>query len=346
MSITAVVNQKGGVGKTTVALGLASTLGARGRRVLVVDLDPQANATTGLGVWDAEATIGSALLADVAGSARAAVHDSSWQMAAGAARPSVVASSPALAQVEHQLVSDVIGAQDRLSVALRGVVEEYDEVLIDCPPSLGLLTVNALFTADRVLVVTEPAAWSADGVEQILRNVERIAQRRGGVPVLAGIVVNRLGRTRDAAYWADELRSTHPDLALGAVIRLRAAVAEAAAQSLPVHALSRSGADDAVAEFEALTAALFGPALHGSGPYEAPKPVVAAPGPEAAHQEPDAPEPEGREPEPDRQQPAPLDVTVPASEIDLTSALAGGPRPFGHVAGPVPTPTADGGLPR
>lgn len=255
--MTALVNQKGGVGKTTVALGLASALSARGARVLVVDLDPQANATSGMGVWEPTATIDVALLADRSGSAASAVHPSGWQPLDGTEAPSVVASSPSLAQVEHQLVSDVIGAQDRLSVALHGVLDEFDEVLIDCPPSLGLLTVNALFCADRVLVVTEPAAWSSDGVEQILRNVERISQRRGGVPSVAGIVINRLARTRDAAYWAEELRSAHRDLVLSTAIRLRAAVTEAAAQSLPMHAMARSGSEEAIGEFESLAAELF-----------------------------------------------------------------------------------------
>src|SRR5690606_42100824 len=105
---------------------------------------------------------------------------------------------------------DVIGAQDRLALALSGVADDYDEVLVDCPPSLGLLTVNALFAADRVVVVAEPAAWSSDGVDQILRNVTRIAERRSGRPELAGIVVNRLGRTRDASHWAAQLSEAHP----------------------------------------------------------------------------------------------------------------------------------------
>ncbi len=257
MSITAVVNQKGGVGKTTVALGLTAALAADGCRVLVVDLDPQANATTGLGVWEAERTIDQVLVADRPGSAGEAVVDAGWPADTLAVLPSVIPSSPGLAQVEHQLVSDVIGAQDRLASAIEGLAARYDEVLIDCPPSLGLLTVNALFAAERVIVVTEPAAWSSDGVEQILRNVGRIAQRRGGSPELAGIVINRLGRTRDACYWATELGRTHPGLVMEPAVRLRAAVAEAAAQSVPLQAMTRSGASEAVAEFEALAAMIY-----------------------------------------------------------------------------------------
>lgn len=255
MGVTAVVNQKGGVGKTTVTLGLAAAAAAAGRRVLVIDLDPQANATTGLGVWDASRTVDHALESEAAGSLADVVRVAGWEPNDGVT-VDVAPSSPRLAQREHQLAMDVIGAQDRLAVSAEGLVERYDEVLVDCPPSLGLLTVNALFAADRVLIVAEPAAWSADGVEQILRNIERIAERRGGRPEVAGIVVNRLGRTRDANYWDGQLRELHPGRTLSPAIRLRAAVAEAAAQSTPVHALTRDGASEAAAEFDALAAAL------------------------------------------------------------------------------------------
>jgi chromosome partitioning protein len=252
MAVTAVVNQKGGVGKTTVALGLAAASAARGRRVLVVDLDPQANATTGLGTFDASPTIDDALDGESPGSLSRVIRASTWTFDAGLRPPDLAPSAPGLAQREHQMATDVIGAQDRLEVALGEVPSRYDDVLIDCPPSLGLLTVNALFAADRVLIVAEPAAWSLDGVEQILRNVGRIADRRNGRPVVAGIVVNRLARTRDAAYWHAQLRDQHPGLMLDPPVRLRAAVAEAAAQSLPVHALSRDGAAEAASEFDRL----------------------------------------------------------------------------------------------
>jgi chromosome partitioning protein len=124
-------------------------------------------------------------------------------------------------------------------------------VLIDCPPSLGLLTVNALVAANAVLVVTEPAAWAADGVEQMRRTVSRVRDLRRPDLRLAGVVVNRLGRTRDARYWHEQLVEEFGELALGP-IRQRAAIAEAAAQSLPLSALHRSGIDDALTDFDSV----------------------------------------------------------------------------------------------
>jgi chromosome partitioning protein len=287
MGVTAVVNQKGGVGKTTVTLGLAAAAAADRRRVLVVDLDPQANSTTGLGVWDAERTVDHALEAESPGALRGVIRRSGWATDGALAAVDVAPSSPRLAQREHQLAMDVIGAQDRLAVALQGVSEDYDEVIVDCPPSLGLLTVNALFAADRVLIVAEPAAWSSDGVEQILRNVGRISERRDGRPAVAGIVVNRLGRTRDAAYWDAQLRELHPELVVDPSVRLRAAVAEAAAQSTPVHSLTRDGAAEAAAEFDALARVLglvTAPAPEPSDPSAAvpPQPAPAQPAPSSA----------------------------------------------------------------
>ncbi|MED5599888.1 MAG: AAA family ATPase [Actinomycetota bacterium] len=253
MVAVAVVNQKGGVGKTTVVLGLASAASAGGVATLVVDLDPQGNATTGLGVFESGPGIEQVLTEDNPGGLAAVERESAWSGDVGLP-PRLVPSSPGLAVLESQLASDPLGAQGRLAMALgNGAGSDHPLVLIDCPPSLGLLTVNALFAADLVLVVTEPGAWAVDGVARMLQTVERIRLRRSdGSPGLVGIAVNRLGRTRDGRYWSEQLEEAYPGRCLPP-IRLRAAVAEAAAHSLPIHALGRRpGAAEAAAEFEVL----------------------------------------------------------------------------------------------
>ena len=256
-----------------MSLGLASAAARADRRVLVVDLDPQANATTGLGVWEPPATVDRALETDRPGVLQDVITRAGWPADVGRT-PDVVPSSPTLAAREPQLVVDPIGAQDRLQVAMKGV--DYDLVVIDCPPSLGLLTVNALFAADRALIVTEPAAWASDGVQQVLRTVERIAQRRNGGLGIAGIAVNRLGRTRDARYWYEQLVEQYPGL-VHPPVHLRAAIAEAAAQSLPIHGLgNRSGAPEAAAEFDALLASILPTETFSDGAKDAVRPATLA----------------------------------------------------------------------
>lgn len=262
MPIVAVVNQKGGVGKTTVTLGLASAAAQRGKSVLVVDLDPQANATSGLGIWEPATTVDVALEADRPGAARALAVHTAW-MFEGGSTPDVLASTPALSTREPQLANDPVGAQDRLQLALED--HGYDLVVIDCPPSLGLLTINGLFAADRALIVTEPGAWASDGVANVQLTISRIAARRGGRPHVAGIAVNRLGRTRDAHYWHTMLLEQYGDQVF-APIHLRAAVAEASAQSLPIHGLgNRQGASDAAQEFDTLLDAVVPEVARSSG---------------------------------------------------------------------------------
>lgn len=253
MTTLAVVNQKGGVGKTTVALGIAEAASASGLSVLVVDLDPQSNASAGLGVWNASPDIDSVLADPAPGAALAAVTDARWPPDGPC--PQLVPGSYALASREPQMAADPVGAQDRLRIGLAGA--NHDLVLIDCPPSLGLLCINGLFAADRALVVTEPAAWAADGVDLMRSTVSRVAHRQG-TPTIAGVVPNRVGRTRDNDYWVQQLAERFGAELLPPIPH-RAAIAEASGQSLPLRALGRRpGAPEAVQAFDELWADMHG----------------------------------------------------------------------------------------
>ena len=230
----AIVNQKGGVGKTSVTLGLASSAAKKNLETLIVDLDPQGNATTGLGVFEPAKGVVDVLEDDFFGGINEIAERSNWPSDCGRV-PYIAASTPTLSICEPRLATDPLGAQNRLSLSFEN--SKWPLIIVDCPPSLGLLTVNALFAVDVTLVVTEPGAWSVDGV--------------------ARIAVNRLGRTRDDSYWNSKLEEVYSDFPLPK-IHLRTAIAEASAQSLPIHGLgNRSGAAEAAAEFDELLTLLL-----------------------------------------------------------------------------------------
>ncbi|MBO59510.1 MAG: AAA family ATPase [Actinomycetota bacterium] len=255
MTSIAIVNQKGGVGKTSVTLGLASSAARKGLKTLIVDLDPQGNATTGLGVFEPSRGVVNILEEEIVGGISEFSEIANWPSSCGQV-PFLAASTPDLSVCEPRLATDPLGAQNRLSLSLEGA--NWPLVIVDCPPSLGLLTVNALFAVDSTLVVTEPGAWSVDGVARMIQTIEKIQTRRiDAKPKIAGIAVNRLGRTRDDSYWNEKLEEAYSAYQLPK-IHLRTALAEASAQSLPIHGLgNRPGAAEAAAEFDQLLTLLL-----------------------------------------------------------------------------------------
>ncbi len=194
-------NQKGGVGKTTTAVNLGAGLAELGYRVLVVDLDPQGNATTGLGIEMAslEYSMYDVLLRDVP--MEDCIEPTSVR------NLFVAPSNLDLAGAEIELVP-VMSRELRLRAAVADIREDFDYVLIDCPPSLGLLTVNALAGAQEVLVPIQCEYYALEGLGQLLQNVEMVQKNLNpGLEVSAIVLVMFDGRTKLAGQVADDVRA-------------------------------------------------------------------------------------------------------------------------------------------
>jgi chromosome partitioning protein len=222
--VYAFANQKGGVGKTTTAVNLAACLAEAGERSLVVDLDPQANATSGLGMR-ANGTSSYDLL-DGAPLA---------ELAKPTAFPNLflVPSKPELAGAAVELSQRADGERF-LADALAGA-NEFDFVLLDCPPSLGPLTVNALAAADRVVVPVQAEYYALEGLAQLMQSINLIKARLNPKLAVAGVLITMSdGRTRLAAEVEAEVRRHFGDLVFATVVPRSVRVAEAPSHGLPV----------------------------------------------------------------------------------------------------------------
>ena len=202
--IIAVVNQKGGVGKTTVVLALAALLADLGKKVLVVDLDPQGSASKGLGLRHARITVNDVIYSNSRGVAAEAIQETTWDR---------VWCIPSNIKLAARDTDPEVGAEYRLKKALdTPALEGFDAVLIDCPPSVGKIVASGLISATHALVVTEPGVDANDGVAEVLKSIDTVREFANPSLMLAGIVLNNVpGVGAEARLRATELREAFPN---------------------------------------------------------------------------------------------------------------------------------------
>ena len=226
--VIACANQKGGVGKTTTVVNLASYFATAGERVLVIDLDPQGNATSGLGIE--RATLDRSIYDAVIDDARL----SDLLVAGPTDGLSVVPSSIALAGAEIEL-APLEQRERRLSRLVREVAAEYDYILIDSPPSLGLLTVNALTAADSVLVPIQCEYYALEGLTQLIATINLVRDHLNPALEIKGVVLTMYdARTNLSADVAAEVRRHLNDAVYQTVIPRSVRLSEAPSHGLPI----------------------------------------------------------------------------------------------------------------
>ena len=227
MSVVAVANQKGGVGKTTTAVNLSAYL-ALGLRVLLIDLDPQANATSSLGIDPSgvelstyDALIGQAQLSQTI-------------VSSGRTQLDLVPASRALAGAQVELV-ELPEREHRLRTALNQVRSDYDVVLIDCPPSLGILTLNALVAADLLLAPVQCEYLALEGVAQLMETIDLVRATLNPRLELLGMLMTMYDpRTRLSTQVVDEVRRHFPQHTFDTVIPRSVRLSEAPSYGKPV----------------------------------------------------------------------------------------------------------------
>ena len=230
--IIAVANQKGGVGKTTTSVNLSAALADFGKRVLLVDCDPQGNATSGFGINKSTVahTIYDVLTDNL---------DVKYALQFTPYGVTVLPSNVNLAGAEVELVSE-FARENKLRAALDTIRDEYDYILIDCPPSLGLLTVNSLTAADSIIIPIQCEFYALEGVTQLLNTIEIVKNNLNPLLAIEGIVLTMFDvRTRLNQQVVEEVRKNFGGLVYDTLIPRSVRLSEAPSYGKPVIAYDR-----------------------------------------------------------------------------------------------------------
>lgn len=236
--IISIINQKGGVGKSTTAVNLSAALSSKGKKVLLVDFDPQGNSTSGFGIEkeELEQCVYDALIHNV--SAEELIHDTDCE------RVFVIPATIQLAGAEIELVS-AMARETRLKELLAPVQNEFDYIFIDCPPSLGLLTINALAAADSVLIPIQCEYYALEGVTKLLESMRMVKERINRSLEVFGVLMTMYdSRTSLANQVVDEVRAYFGDKVFDTLVPRTVKISEAPSFGMPVieYAPSNKGA--------------------------------------------------------------------------------------------------------
>ena len=218
----AIFNQKGGVGKTTTNINLGASLAVLGKKILIIDIDPQGNTTSGIGVAKSDLgnTVYEVLIRDDFDIKKAIVKTATKGL-------DVIPANVDLAGAEIELV-DLEGRETRLKKAIDKVRDEYDYIFVDCPPSLGLLTINSLTAVDSVLIPIQCEYYALEGVSQLVSTIELVKQRLNKNLEVEGVVLSMFdGRTNLAIQVVQEVKKYFGDKVFSTVIPRNVRLAEA-----------------------------------------------------------------------------------------------------------------------
>jgi chromosome partitioning protein len=229
--IIAVTNQKGGVGKTTTAINLATSIGLAGRRVLLVDVDPQSNLTSGIGQKGISAPRGSIYDALTAAEPIAGVQ--SFIISTAVQNVWLLPAQSGLTGAEIELVT-LPRREERLRILLAPAREEYDYIFIDCPPSLGLLTLNALVAADAVLIPLHCEYFALEGLAELIGTLGRVRAALNPALEIEGVLLTMFDdRTNLGQQVANDVRGYFKDKVFQTVIPRNVRLGEAPSHGLP-----------------------------------------------------------------------------------------------------------------